>query len=345
MSFNETKTMAGKLEVSVVIPLFNERENVWLLYHQLRSAMEQLGRSWEAVLVDDGSTDGTYEALREIYEQDTRICVVCLQRNFGQTAALSAGFRHASGEIVVAMDGDLQNDPLDVALMITKLEEGYDLASGWRVRRQDKFLTRRLPSKLANWLISVITGVHLHDYGCTLKVMRKEVAKGLQLYGEMHRFIPALAAAFGARIVEVPVRHHPRQNGRSKYGISRTVRVLLDLMTVKFLSGYSTRPGHVFGLCGMFLLLVGSAIILVLGLQRVFLQVGLADRPLLLLGILLVITGIQFVTMGLLGEMLSRTYHESQQKPTYNVRQVLCAASSRTSRQEKEPERVAVVGR
>jgi glycosyltransferase involved in cell wall biosynthesis len=311
-------------EISIVIPVFNEADNIVLLYESLRCSMQGTHYTWEVIFVDDGSGDGTSDILERLHRQDERVCVVRFRRNFGQTAAMAAGLDHAHGEIIVTLDGDLQNDPADIPQLIGKLEEGYDLACGWRVKRRDSF-SRRLPSKIANWLISVTTGVHLHDYGCTLKALRRDIAKELKLYGEMHRFIPALAASLGATIIEVPVRHHPRLHGRSKYGIGRTIRVLLDLMTVKFLSGYFTRPVHLFGLCGMIAMGGGTGITLVLGLQRLFWQTGLSDRPLLLLGILLMIIGTQFITMGLLGEMLARVYHESQEKPVYVIRDVLNA--------------------
>lgn len=310
------------VEISVVIPVFNEAENLRPLYDTLRSVLGDMGQTWEVIFIDDGSHDTTYAILEQLCAQDDSVSVVRFRRNFGQTAALAAGLDHARGEVIVTLDGDLQNDPRDIPLLVSKLKEGYDVASGWRVSRQDSF-SRRLPSKMANWLISLATGVYLHDYGCTLKALRHEIAKDLKLYGEMHRFIPALAAGLGATIIEVPVRHHPRQHGRSKYGITRTIRVLLDLMTVKFLSGYATRPGHLFGFYGMMAMLVGMGITLYLGVQRILWHIQLADRPLLLLGILLIIIGIQFITMGLLGEMLSRIYYESQGKPVYIVKGLL----------------------
>ncbi|HXH09774.1 MAG TPA: glycosyltransferase family 2 protein [Alphaproteobacteria bacterium] len=311
-------------EISIVIPVFNEADNILPLCESLRAAMQETSYTWEVIFVDDGSVDGTYGLLERLHRQDERVCVVRFRRNFGQTAAMAAGLDHAQGDIIVTLDGDLQNDPADIPSLIRKLEEGYDLASGWRVKRHDT-LSRRLPSKIANWLISVTTGVPLHDYGCTLKALRRDIAKELKLYGEMHRFIPALAASLGATIVEVPVRHHPRRHGRSNYGIGRTLRVLLDLMTVKFLSGYFTRPVHLFGLCGMLAVFSGTGITLVLAMQRLFWQTALSDRPLLLLGILLMIVGTQFITMGLLGEMLARVYHEAQAKPVYVIRTVLNA--------------------
>ena len=311
------------MDLSVVIPVYNEEENLPMLCQQVQEALSPLGRVYEIIVVDDGSSDGSFEVLARLHRQDPRLKVIHFRRNFGQTAALAAGFAYASGEIIVSLDGDLQNDPADIPHLIAKLEEGYDLVSGWRVNRQDPFLLRRFPSQIANRIISLTTKVKLHDYGCTLKALRKEVAKGLMLYGEMHRFIPALAGDLGAAITEIPVNHRPRQRGRSKYGLTRTLWVILDLLTVKFLSGYATRPGHLFGLLGLLAMLVGGIITGYLGIQRLFFHVELAGRPLLLLGILLVIIGGQFITMGLLGEMLVRTYHESQGKPIYVIKEIL----------------------
>jgi glycosyltransferase involved in cell wall biosynthesis len=311
------------MDLSVVIPIYNEEENLLLLYQQVQETLSALGRAYEIITVDDGSSDGSFRVLTHLHRQDPRLKVIRFRRNFGQTAALAAGFAYASGDIVVSLDGDLQNDPADIPRLIAKLEEGYDLVSGWRVNRQDPFLRRRLPSQIANRVISFTTRVKLHDYGCTLKALRKEMAKGLMLYGEMHRFIPALAGDLGAAIAEIPVNHRPRHQGRSKYGLTRTLWVILDLLTVKFLSGYATRPGHLFGLLGLLAMLGGGVITGYLGIQRLFFHVELAGRPLLLLGILLVIIGVQFITMGLLGEMLVRTYHESQKKPIYVIREIL----------------------
>jgi len=311
------------MDLSVVIPVYNEEENLPMLCQQVQEALSPLGRVYEIIVVDDGSSDGSFEVLARLHRQDPRLKVIHFRRNFGQTAALAAGFAYASGEIIVSLDGDLQNDPADIPHLIAKLEEGYDLVSGWRVNRQDPFLLRRFPSQIANRIISLTTKVKLHDYGCTLKALRKEVAKGLMLYGEMHRFIPVLAGDLGAAITEIPVNHRPRQRGRSKYGLTRTLWVILDLLTVKFLSGYATRPGHLFGLLGLLAMLVGGIITGYLGIQRLFFHVELAGRPILLLGILLVIIGGQFITMGLLGEMLVRTYHESQGKPIYVIKEIL----------------------
>ena len=311
------------LEVSVVVPLFNEAENVGMLYRSLSQALMFTGRSWEVIFVDDGSTDNTYSILRDLHYQDARVRVLRLRRNFGQTAAMSAGFDAARGAVIVCMDGDLQNDPNDIELLLKTLDEDYDVVSGWRVNRQEGFWLRRLPSRVANWLISKITGVHLHDYGCTLKAYRAEVLKGLRLYGEMHRFIPALIGGNGARITELPVRDHPRRHGYSKYGLSRTVRVIFDLMTVKFWLSFLTRPLQIFGLLGLATGVPGALICAYLALLKLAWQEGLSDRPLLLLGVLLLVVSVQFVCMGILAEVQIRTYHESADKPIYAIRESL----------------------
>jgi glycosyltransferase involved in cell wall biosynthesis len=311
------------MSLSVVIPVYNEAENVYVLYQQLKNALKRFADNAELVFVDDGSSDATFSILSRLNQEDPSLTVVKFSRNFGQTAALAAGIAYARGEVIVTLDGDLQNDPNDIPRLVAKLEEGYDVVAGWRVDRQDRFFTRRLPSMMANWLISFTTKVKLHDYGCTIKAFRSEMAKSLSLYGELHRFIPALAHDLGAVIAEVPVNHRPRSNGQSKYGLSRTVRVMLDLLTVKFLSNYSTRPIHVFGALGLLTTIAGTVLTGYLGIERLFLGVGLGDRPLLLLGILLMVVGVQFITMGLLGEMLVRVYHEAQNKPIYIVREVL----------------------
>ncbi len=310
------------LDLSVVVPVYNEADNLEPLHAELTQALGSGGRSYEVVYVDDGSTDRSFALLSELQSRDAHVVVVRFPRNYGQTAALAAGFDHASGAVLVALDADGQNDPADIPAMLAKLDEGYDLVAGWRVPRQDPLLSRRVPSVVANAIIGVITGVRMHDYGCTLKVIRHDVVRGLRLYGEMHRFIPALADDLGARIAEVQVHHRPRRAGVSKYGLSRTIRVLLDLITVKFLSSYSTRPIQVFGSIGLASSLVGLLITGVLGFERVFLGVPLAQRPLVWLGILLTLMGLQFITMGLLGELLVRTYHESQNKPVYRVAEV-----------------------
>jgi glycosyltransferase involved in cell wall biosynthesis len=309
--------------VSIVIPIFNEIDNVQPLYQNLRAAMEPSGYTWEVVFVDDGSTDGSISLLRKLHAGQAGVRVVELRRNFGQTAAMAAGFDHAGGEIIIAMDGDLQNDPKDIPRLIEKLNEGYDVVSGWRANREDGFWLRRLPSRMANWLISRTTGTYLHDYGCTLKAYRREIMQHLKLYGEMHRFIPALLGGNGARIAELPVNHHARRYGRSKYGISRTIRVFLDLVLVKFTLSFLTRPLQIFGMVGLLAFLPGTAICAYLVFARIFLGEHLADRPLFLLGILLTVIGTQFVSMGILAEIQIRTYHESSNKPTYLVREIL----------------------
>jgi glycosyltransferase involved in cell wall biosynthesis len=309
--------------LSVVVPVYNEAENVRLLYQELTVVLRSFDEGAEILFVEDGSTDATYSLLKRLNQEDPAVTVIRLSRNFGQTAALAAGIAHARGEIIVTLDGDLQNDPQDIPRLIAKLEEGYDVVVGWRVNRQDRFLTRRLPSIIANWLISFTTKVKMHDYGCTIKAFRSELAKSLSLYGELHRFIPVLARDLGAMIVEMPVNHRPRSNGKSKYGLSRTARVMLDLLTVKFLSTYSTRPIHVFGFLGLLSTLIGTVMTGYLGIERIFFNVGLGDRPILLLSILLMVVGIQFITMGLLGEMLVRVYHEGQNKPIFVVRNIL----------------------
>ena len=309
-------------ELSVVIPLRNEAPSLPELYREFTDTLEQWGRSYELVLIDDGSTDETFEVLADLQGRDERVRVIRFRRNFGQTAAFSAGFAYARGRVIATADGDLQNDPRDLPHMIDMLDRGHDIVCGWRKDRKDAFLTRRWPSHVANRLISFATGVRLHDYGCSLKVFRAEVVKPLKLYGEMHRFIPAIASELGVKIAEVVVNHRPRRHGRSKYGLSRTVRVVLDLVTVKFLLSYSTRPLQIFGLVGLGM---GAAGVLLAGwlvyVRLVRLQ-PIADRPLLLLAILLVFTGVQLVTLGLLAELQARTYHESQDKPTYVIREV-----------------------
>jgi glycosyltransferase involved in cell wall biosynthesis len=310
------------MDLSVVVPLYNERENVAELYRELTAVLRGENLDYEILFVDDGSDDGSGAAIEGAAGDDPRTIAIRLSRNYGQTAAIAAGIAHSRGDDVVLMDGDRQNDPRDLPAMLARRREGYDLVAGWRHQRRDPWLSRRLPSRLANTLIGWITGVRLHDYGCTLKLLRGDTARSLQLYGEMHRFIPALVDDVGGRIVEVKVNHRPRIAGRSKYGLSRTVRVLLDLVTVKFLSTYSTRPIHVFGVVGLASVLVGAVILGWLAVEKVYLGNDIGDRPLVLLGILLSITGFQFITMGLLGELLVRTYHESQGKPVYRIESV-----------------------
>jgi glycosyltransferase involved in cell wall biosynthesis len=311
------------IDVSIVVPLFNEAQNLELLYEQLQQFLDTLGRRGEALLIDDGSTDNSFEILMKLQARDSRIRVVRLRRNFGQTAAFSAGFDHSHGEIIVTMDGDLQNDPADIPMLLTKMDEGYDIVSGWRIDRQDKWLTRRLPSQAANWLISRLTGVMLHDYGCSLKAYRREVLESTKLYGELHRFIPALASWMGVKVAEVPVNHYARRYGKSNYGLGRIIRVALDLLTVKFLLDYATRPIQVFGFIGLITLVSGTGLAVYLTIMRQFFGVPLGDRPILLLAILLIVIGVQLVIMGLLGELVVRTYHETQDKPIYMVREII----------------------
>ncbi|MEK6601233.1 MAG: glycosyltransferase family 2 protein [Candidatus Binatota bacterium] len=311
------------MDLSVVVPVYNEEESLEPLIGEIRLALEPLGKSYELIVVDDGSTDGTYALLSRLHKAERRIKVLRFKRNFGQTAAIAAGLAYAQGEVVVAMDGDGQNDPKDIPALLEKLDEGYDLVSGWRSPRRDPLWRRQLPSLMANGLISWLTQVKLHDYGCTLKAIRREVAKELKLYGEMHRFIPAIAYERGARITEIKVHHRPRQRGKSKYGIARTFRVILDLVTVKFLMSYATRPLHIFGLIGLISGGAGFLIGVYLTVQKIAYQYEIGGRPLLLLAVLLMLLGFQFITMGLLGEMLARTYHESQNKPVYVIKEVL----------------------
>lgn len=306
-----------------MIPAYNEEQSLEPLIHEVRCALDPLGKSYEVIVVDDGSTDGTYAVVSRLHREQPQIKAVRLKRNFGQTAALAAGLDCSRGEVIVAMDGDGQNDPRDIPTLLTKLEEGFDLVSGWRSPRRDSFWSRRLPSSIANWLISWLTRVKLHDYGCTLKAIRREVAKDLKLYGEMHRFIPAIAYERGARIAEIKVQHRSRQWGRSKYGITRTFRVVLDLLTVKFLLSYATRPLHIFGLLGLICGGTGFLIAIYLTGQKIFYAIDIGGRPLLLLGVLLILIGVQFISLGLLGEMLARTYHESQAKPVYVIKEIL----------------------
>jgi glycosyltransferase involved in cell wall biosynthesis len=312
---------AARVDLSVVVPLYNEKDNLAELHQQLVQALDPLGRPFELLLVDDGSRDGTREALVELEQCDRRVRAVLLRRNFGQTAAFSAGFERSQGAIVVTSDGDLQNDPADIPRLVEKLEqEDLDMVCGWRKARHDP-LSKRIPSFFANRLISWSTGVALHDYGCSLKVMRGELARGLRLYGEMHRFIPAVASWSGVTLAEVPVNHRPRTRGSSKYGIGRTIRVLLDLFTVKFLISYGTRPAHLFGLMGLGCGALGFGVLAYLSVLKVGFGEAIGGRPLLLLGALLFLTGVVLVCFGLIGELLVRIWHESQGKPIYVVQE------------------------
>jgi len=310
------------MTLSVVIPVYNEQENIRLLYEKLKESLDPLNIEYEILFVDDGSTDRTLSILEEMQTKDKKLIVLSLRRNFGQTAAFAAGFDFSRGDVVVTMDGDLQNDPADIPKLLDLIQEN-DLVSGWRKKRKDPFFTRRLPSMAANWLISNVTGVKLHDYGCSLKAYRRDVIKNLKLYGEMHRFIPAVASWYGVRVAEVETIHHPRMHGKSKYGISRTVKVVLDLITVKFLQSFSTKPIQFFGPVGIASGLLGFLVLLYLSIDKLFFGRDIGARPLLLLGALLVIVGIQLIGMGLIGEMLVRVYHESQRKPIYVIKKIL----------------------
>ena len=309
-------------ELSIVIPVRNESPNIKPLYDELTQTLVQYGRSYEILIVDDGSTDDSFAQLAAIQARDPHLRVIRFRRNFGQTAAFAAGIAHARGRLVVTADGDLQNDPHDIPAMVALIEQGNDIVCGWRKDRKDTFITRRVPSMMANKLISWATGVPLHDYGCSLKVFRAEVIKPLRLYGEMHRFLPAIASQIGVQIAEMVVNHRPRRAGVTKYGLSRTIRVILDLATVKFLLSYSTRPLQIFGLIGVLAGALGTLITGYLAYIRLFQHQGIAERPLLLFGVMLVFIGVQLVTFGLLAEVMARTYYESQDKATYVIREV-----------------------
>ncbi len=324
---------------SVVVPFYNEQENIPPLYVKLTEVMDAVGEAYELVFIDDGSSDGTYRVLLDIYEHDRRVNVLRLRRNFGQTAALKAGFDFARGMVIISMDGDMQHAPEEIPKFIAKLEEGYDLVSGWRVVRNDHWLRRQVPSRVANWMMAKLSGIELHDFGTTFKAYRREILSEIQLYGELHRFIPALASSTGARIAEVPIQDGVRKSGKSKYGLSRTVRVFLDLLIVKFLLDYSTRPLQLFGLIGLAASLLGGGICTYLALKKVFVQVAIMQEhgPLLLLGIALFVSGIQFISMGLLGEMLARTYYESQNKPIYALRDIKSRREAGDSAESPRP--------
>ncbi|MHB8883272.1 MAG: glycosyltransferase family 2 protein [Thermodesulfovibrionales bacterium] len=309
------------MKISVVVPLYNEEENIDDLHARLTSSLSALPHEYELILVDDGSTDATPSLLEKVRTADPRVKVINFRRNFGQTAAFAAGFDHAVGEVIITMDGDLQNDPDDIPKLLELIKDN-DIVSGWRKQRKDPFISRKLPSKIANWIISRVTGVPLHDYGCSLKAYRKNVVKNLRLYGEMHRFIPAVAKWYGVRVAEVETRHYPRMKGVSKYGISRTIRVILDLITVKFLLSFSTKPLQFFGPVGLLSSLSGLFISLYLTADKIIGGRDIGGRPLLLLGVLMIIVGVQFIGMGLLGEMMVRVYHESQNKPIYVIRRL-----------------------
>ncbi len=308
-------------EISVFLPVFNEEPNLGPLHEKLDHALTALGRSAEIIYVDDGSTDGTLGVLRGLAQLDDRVRVVALKRNYGQTAAMAAGIDAARGAVLVPMDADLQNDPADIIRLLDKLDEGYDVVSGWRKNRQDKAITRKFPSMLANRLISWIGGVPLHDYGCTLKAYRLESLQHVRLYGEMHRFIPILASWEGARVAELPVAHHARTMGKSKYGLSRTFKVVFDLMTIKFMASYQTKPIYIFGTFGMLAFLVSLLAALYAIFLKLFHKADFVQTPLPILAIVMFAVGVQFLLMGLLAEMLVRTYHESQAKSIYAIKE------------------------
>lgn len=312
------------MDLSLVIPVYNEQENLPLLFEAVYKTMNPLGKTWEAILVDDGSRDQSLSVLKEYAAKDPEhIRVVSFRRNFGQTAAIAAGLDYSSGEIIVLLDADLQNDPADIPMMLAKLDEGYDLVSGWRKNRKDNAVTRNFPSMIANRVISQVTGVHLHDYGCTLKAYRRDVLEGFRLYGEMHRFIPVYASSVGAKITEVVVNHHPRKFGKTKYGLERTAKVILDLFTVKFLVSYSSKPIYLFGGTGGLLMIISAFIMAYLFFRRIFFLVGVTGSPLFQTSVMFFILGFQSILMGLIAELLVRTYHESQRKPTYTIRKVI----------------------
>ena len=313
--------------LSIVIPIYNEETNLPQLHEEITASCQNLNRSYEILFVDDGSQDNSLAVCKQLFEKDPRIRIIQLRKNFGQTAALSAGFDHARGDIIITLDADLQNDPNDFGLLIEKIEEGYDLVSGWRVKRKDRFITRRLPSMMANWLISRMTHVKLHDYGCTLKAFRREIIQHIKLYGELHWFIPAIASNVGVSIAEVKVNHRRRRHGRSKYSVWRFPKVVLDLMTVKFLLSYSTRPLQIFGILGLTSGIIGGIIGLWLAYVRLIKLEGISGRPLLFLAILLIVIGIQFITLGLLAEIMVRAYHESTEKRIYFIRDIIQADS------------------
>lgn len=310
-------------DVSVVVPVYNEVESIPKLIEAIAIAFTTIECTYEIICIDDGSRDGTVDVLRNLTATRDDLITIFLRRNYGQTPAMAAGFYHAAGKVIISLDADLQNDPQDIPLLLDKLAEGYDLVSGWRKERQDDAVTRLLPSKIANWLIGKVTGVKLHDYGCSLKAYRAEVLADLELYGELHRFLPALAFIEGAKIAEIPVRHHPRRYGKSKYGLGRTFRVLMDLLTIWFMKTFLTRPMHVFGFLGLMLMLLGLGLGSYLSFLKLILHESIGDRPLLILVVILILTGIQLFGFGLLAELLMRTYHESQGRPIYRVREII----------------------
>jgi len=317
------KSSGKEMDISIVIPVYNEEESVGRLYDGLNKTLSKLKIKYEVILIDDGSIDRTYKELKKINKKNSSYKIIRFRRNFGQTSAMSAGFHYSSGKVIITLDADLQNDPKDIPAILKKLNEGYDIVSGWRRERKDKAVSRRFPSMVANKIISRLSGVYLHDYGCTLKAYRKEVIENIELYGEMHRYIPAVASRMGVSVAEIPVTHHSRKYGKSKYGISRTIRVILDIITIKFLLSYSQRPIQIFGLLGLLSGTAGFITTAYLIIMRIFFNHSLADRPLFILSIFMIFIGIQLITMGLLAEINMRIYHEAQDKPTYVIRDIL----------------------
>jgi glycosyltransferase involved in cell wall biosynthesis len=317
-------TSETEIRYSIVVPFFNEQENIPALYMKLTEVMDSIGEPYELVFVDDGSRDNSFRVLSEIYEHDRRVNLIRLRKNFGQTAALKAGFDFARGSIIISMDGDLQHDPEEIPRFLEKIEEGYDLVSGWRHARRDHWLMRQIPSRVANWMMAQLSGVELHDFGTTFKAYRREIIQEIQLYGELHRFIPALASTTGAKIAEVPIENLERKSGKSNYGIGRTIRVFLDLVIVKFLLDYSTRPLQFFGLFGLLGAGCGTLLGAYVVFKKIFYHISVMQEhgPLMLLSIALLVSGIQFISMGLLGEIMARTYYESQNKPIYTLREI-----------------------
>jgi len=321
---NDTlKKIKSGIDLSIVIPIYNERESIEKLYKKLDEALSRINLKYEVLLIDDGSVDDTFNELLKVHRRNKLFKIIRFRKNFGQTSAISAGFSYAEGEVVVTLDADLQNDPRDIPVLLEKLNEGYDIVSGWRRNRKDKAVTRRFPSIIANKIISKLTGVHLHDYGCTLKVYKKEVVKNINLYGEMHRYIPAIASGIGVKVAEVPVMHHSRRYGKSKYGVSRTIKVILDIITLKFLLSYSQSPIQIFGLVGLFSGAVGFIMTSYLIIMRLFFNQSLADRPLFILSIFMIFIGVQLITIGLLAEVLIRVYHKVQNRSTYVIKDII----------------------
>jgi len=321
---NDTlKKIKSGIDLSIVIPIYNERESIEKLYKKLDEALSGMNLKYEVLLIDDGSVDDTFNELLKVHRRNKLFKIIRFRKNFGQTSAISAGFSYAEGEVVVTLDADLQNDPRDIPVLLEKLNEGYDIVSGWRRNRKDKAVTRRFPSIIANKIISKLTGVHLHDYGCTLKVYKKEVVKNINLYGEMHRYIPAIASGIGVKVAEVPVMHHSRRYGKSKYGVSRTIKVILDIITLKFLLSYSQSPIQIFGLVGLFSGAVGFIMTSYLIIMRLFFNQSLADRPLFILSIFMIFIGVQLITIGLLAEVLIRVYHKVQNRSTYVIKDII----------------------